>query len=106
MRAGRLRHKVSIQSATEARDAHGGVTRSWSESASVWASIEPLSGRELSEARQIAAETTHRIRLRYLSSLAPDQRIVHDSRTFEIVSIANVEERNREMVVLAKERVE
>lgn len=76
MRAGELRHRVQIQVASDSRDAHGGNVRSWSTIATVWASIEPLTGRELFEAQQIESRATVRIRLRHYPGLTGKHRIL------------------------------
>jgi SPP1 family predicted phage head-tail adaptor len=65
--------------------------------------VEPLQGRELWTAKQVVAEVTHRIRFRHLSGVVPTQRVVFGSRTFEILSVINPEERNRELELLCKE---
>ena len=46
MEAGQLRHRVTIQQATETTDGFGGVTQAWATFATVWAAVEPLTGRE------------------------------------------------------------
>ena len=46
MRAGRLRHRLVLQSKSEARDAYGGAIITWSTQDTVWGAIEPLSGNE------------------------------------------------------------
>ena len=46
MRAGRLRHRVTIQSITEAADTYGDIAGTPTNGDIVWASVEPLVGRE------------------------------------------------------------
>ena len=61
--------------------------------------IHPLTGRERAESGGILSEATHRIRMHWIAGVKPAQKIVlQDSneareRTFEIVSVLNVEER-------------
>ena len=105
MRAGALRHKIVIQEPTETQDSVGGPDATWSTFATVWASIEPLNGRELFAAQQINAEITARIRIRYLSGVIPKMRVSFGERIFEILSVINLEERNREMELMVKEDV-
>ncbi len=76
MRAGKLRHRLAIQEPVETRDDHGGITRTWSTVATVWGSIETLTGRELYEAQQVEARATVRIRIRSYSGLSPLHRLV------------------------------
>lgn len=103
--AGRLRHRIVIQSPTETINSYGEREQTWATFATVWASIEPMRGRELLEAQQINAELSVKIRIRYLASVKPKYRISWDSRTFEINSIANIEERDREIELMCTELV-
>jgi len=103
MRIGELRHRVTIQSATETQDSYGQAVLSFSTLATRWASIEQLSGREFFDASKVAAEVTHRVRIRYMTGITPKMRVVYGSRTFEIVAITNPEERNIALDLLCKE---
>ena len=104
MQAGKLRKRIEIQSAIETRDAHGGVSRTWSTDVTRWASVEPLRMRETFEGQQIDARLTHFIRLRYISGLTDRHRLKFGSRIFHIHSVKNIEERDRETQVLAMEQ--
>jgi head-tail adaptor len=46
MRAGAMRHPITIESATETHGSDGSVIQTWHTFATVWASIEPLVGKE------------------------------------------------------------
>lgn len=96
MRIGRLGHRIQIQeNQYAASDAHGNPVPTWTTIATVWADVMPLSGRELLLAQQVNATTTHSVRIRYLSTVRPDQRIVHQGRYFDINGIANDRESDR-----------
>jgi SPP1 family predicted phage head-tail adaptor len=103
MRSGRLRHQVVIQQVTESQDASGAVVESWAALATVWASIDPIAGNEFFAAKQTMAETTHRIRIRYLSGVVPKMRVLFGSRTFDITEIINFQEKNVELQLMATE---
>lgn len=103
MRIGPLRHRIALQSASDSQGEYGYVEKTFSTYATVWASVEPLSGRELLSSQQMHAETTHRIRLRYLATVVATDRISFDSRTFEIVGRINSKEVNRMLELLCKE---
>lgn len=106
MRAGRLRHTVDIQLRTTVRDAVGGEAVTWLTINAVRASIEPLSGRERLLADQVQGDVSHRIRIRYYADgLTPKHRFKLGSRVFNISSVRNVGERNREMETLCNEEV-
>jgi len=105
LQAGSMNKRVSVETITEGRDADGGITATWAADASRWASIRPLSGRELFEAQQVKSDVTHRFRIRApYSGLNPtDYRIVYSSRTFNILSILDVLENGNELVLMCKE---
>jgi len=105
MRAGRLRHRVALQSSVETND-HGSISQAWATQATVWADIRPLSGRELDIARQVNAQITHEVEMRYPSvSLTPKMRVVFDSRTFEIDSVITPNEIHKNVVARCVEAV-
>jgi SPP1 family predicted phage head-tail adaptor len=64
-RAGSLNRRVTIQSRSTGQDGAGQQLTSWSDVATVWASIEPLSGRELERAQALHSEITHQVVIRY-----------------------------------------
>jgi SPP1 family predicted phage head-tail adaptor len=106
MRAGKLRHQVSVQSATDTTDGRGSTTQSWSTVTTVWASVEPISGRELLRGDQVAADVTHRVRLRAPGlTLTPRHRLLFGSRHLAIDRVINVEERGEEYELLCHEVV-
>jgi len=106
MRAGTLRQKVLIQQNTPSRDSYGAEVEAWTDYAEVWASIEPARGREFWESQQVNAEVTGKIRIRYLEEVTPKMRVKHGSRIFEIIAVINPEERNRELQLMVKERID
>jgi SPP1 family predicted phage head-tail adaptor len=107
LHAGKIRHRVSIQSATTATDEYGGRTESWVTvtGGTLWAEIVPLRGGEFVEARQVQPEVTHVITLRYFSDITPKYSVLFGSRRFQILMVTNVEERRREMNLLCREMV-
>ncbi len=105
MRAGRLRHHVEVQQATETQDEYGGMTLVWETIEQRTASIRPMGGRELFEAQQVVATASHEVRMRYTSTITPQLRLLFGTRIFEIGQVINVDERNRELVLLCTEKV-
>lgn len=102
MQAGKLRHRITIQNATETNTS-GSLSQSWGTYATVWSAVEPLSGREYFQSQQVTAEVTTRFRIRYRSGVTPLMRISWDSRTFEIQSVIRDATNNREMVLMCRE---
>jgi len=105
VRSGIYRHKITIQQPTESVDAFGQAIKSWSTYAQPFAAVEPLRGREYFASQQFNAEITTRIRLRYLSGVTPKMRVSFDGRIYNIQSIIDVSERNRETHLMCSEGV-
>lgn len=107
MRAGRLRHRVSLQQPATTADSFGQPSLSFSEQATARASIEPLTGREFLDSQQTRSNVSHRVRIRAVdipTGFDTDWRVVFGSRTFEIEAIMDVMERNREYEIEVVER--
>lgn len=105
MRAGQLRHKVTIQQASQSLDSSRQPVNAWVKVAEVWCAVEPLSGRELMNAQQQQPDVTHRVRLRHRDDVTPKMRVLHGSRELYIESILNIDERDREQHLMCRERV-
>jgi SPP1 family predicted phage head-tail adaptor len=101
MKAGALRHRRSIE--VPVGGSSWGTTTSWSTFATVWCSIEPLSGRDFFAAQATQSEISHRIRMRYIDGVRPNMRLNHGGRYLLFVAVRNVDERNRELEIDAKE---
>lgn len=105
MRAGELRHRVTIQRKAATQNASGEEVPTWADVATVWAAIEPLQGREFLEAQREGAELTTRIRMRHTVGIAPEMRATEGSHAWDILSVVNSEERDRELVLMCREVV-
>lgn len=105
MEAGTLRHRITLRKKTVTRDTRGGEVVSRATFATVWASVEPLQGREYFAADKENAEVTHRIRLRYLKGVTSSMDVLWGTRVFDIESVLNIGERNRELHLMAVEEV-
>lgn len=105
MNAGYLRHRAWLKSPTHTSDGMGGVTTTWGTATVCWGSMEPLRGREWVESGLENSEITARWRMRYYSGITPDMRLYFGDRTFEIVSVINPAERNKELELMLKELV-
>ena len=116
MRAGRLRHRLVLQSKvanSPARDEYGGASLSWSTQATVWGSIEPLAGQELFAQQQIQSETRVRIVLRYYAGLDTTWRIKHfdasvspqTAKYYNIVEVIDRDARHQMLTLMCRQGV-
>jgi SPP1 family predicted phage head-tail adaptor len=100
-----LRHRVVIQSELASADGAGGYSLSWNFIATVWASVTPLSGREILAGQRLESRITHRIRMRYRSDITvtSSTRLSWNGRTFNIRAVINPGQRNRWLELLVEE---
>jgi SPP1 family predicted phage head-tail adaptor len=93
-----MRHRVTIEEPVRAGDEGGGADISWLAVATVWAEIQPKTGREVFESDQLGGRVTHDVRMRFRVGVVPKMRIVHSARTFDIRYVANVGERGEWLI--------
>ncbi len=70
-----------------------------------YGAILPLIGREYWSAKQINAKITGKVRIRYIPGINSKMRVKFGSRILEINAPINVEEKNKEIVLLFSEAV-
>lgn len=103
MKIGDLRHRITFQKPLKTPDDYKGHEVNWQDVVTVWASIEPLTGREYFYAHQIKNEVSHRVRIRYRRNITEEMRIKHGERILKIESIVDLKERHQFLEILAKE---
>lgn len=104
MRAGKLRHRITIQSkSTTSRGTYGEEIITWGTYKQVWAELDPPKAREFFANKQTQTEITTRIRIRYLENIDNSMRIIYDGRTFDINAIINPDEKNKELILMCNE---
>ena len=108
MRAGKLRHRIQLQAATKAQSTSGEQTLTWpttdhdANTTVAWADVRDLGGRELLQAQQANSEATIRVRLRHVAGITTAHRVVHGTRTLQIVAVIP-DGRSRSLELLCKE---
>jgi SPP1 family predicted phage head-tail adaptor len=105
MYSGKLRHKIYIEKKVVLRNEYGEEVVTYETFIEAYASIEPLSGREYFLAQQTQASVDFKITTRYREGIGPDFRIKWGERIFNIQSVLNVEEMNRQLIIYAKEQL-
>ena len=108
MRAGDLRHRVSLQRQAASKDSFGQRLLTWETMTQMQCRISPISGKEAAIAGQMRSEITHEISCRYRPEFADPKiastyRILFGNRIFNISSSVNRDERNREMTLMVVE---
>lgn len=90
-----MRERVTIEQETATPDGYGGYANTWATVATVWAKVEPLSGREQIEADKLQGVVNTRVTIRYRSDVVPGMRLVWGSRNYNIRAVISEEERDR-----------
>jgi SPP1 family predicted phage head-tail adaptor len=103
MKAGDLKHKITLQTCTPTNNSNLEAIPTYSNFATVWAAIESISGKEYWESKTVTAETVVRIRIRYIPGVLPTMRIVYGSRIFHIDAILHLHEQKREIHLMCRE---
>jgi SPP1 family predicted phage head-tail adaptor len=103
MKMAKLRHRIRIERVTETKDIDSLAIETSLTYTAVQASIKPISGREYFAAQSTQADVTHRIGLRYLSGVTPKMHVGYGTRIFDILSVINADERNRELQLMCRE---
>ena len=106
MRAGKLRHRVTIQSRTVAADTVGHPVETWATLASVSADILPMGGAEPFHSDQFDARVSHDITIRYRTDVTPNMRVVWGSKTLDVEAVMDPDGRRRSLRILALERAD
>lgn len=103
MKAGRLDQRVTIQRRTEEVDDWGQpLPSAWADHASVWAAVEPLSGREFIAAQAAMSETTARITMRWIPGIDSGMRVIHGADTYGIDTVIHLKSARRELQLMCK----
>lgn len=99
MRAGWLRHRVTIQEKVVTRDAYGEEDFTWRDLSTVWASVEPARGREflMAQTEQVLYDTL--IRMRYGTDVTPENRLVWNGQYYDVDSAVSILEKNKELEI-------
>lgn len=80
-----LTERITLQQRSASVDALGQQSTSWSDVATVWAEVLPLSARDFQAAEQTQASSTIRVHIRQRAGVAATMRIQWDGRAWDIV---------------------
>ena len=104
--AGELRHRLVLEVAAEASDGAGGVTRTWTAVASVFARVEARGRREtVADGRHVGV-VTHRVTLRRSGSVARGARFVDGARRYRVLAVEDFDPQRRFLACLCEEEQE
>lgn len=105
--AGDMRHLVTWQTATSAATSTsaGQAVKTWTSQGTHWAKVEPLSGMEIWNQRQLKATSTLKVTMRDVGPISPKDRLLFEQtgRIFNIDSVLDPEELGADLVLLVTE---
>jgi SPP1 family predicted phage head-tail adaptor len=106
MRAGDLKHRITLEIPTRVKNDLGEWVETWGLFATVWSAIEPLSGNLFYQAQQANSEAQGRIRIRYIENLNPPVRVKYGDIIYEVLSIIQPRTAKKELHLIYKERLD
>lgn len=99
--AGRLRHRIIIQSPVMDQDSDGApVVDHWAEFVKAYAAIEPLSVKEQMASQATQSKIIARIVMRYRPGMNETMRIVHNDEIYNIEGILSDPDSGLEYVTI------
>jgi SPP1 family predicted phage head-tail adaptor len=108
MQSGRLRQRVTVRNLIETQSTiTGELVRTWSTVLDgVWASVEPLQGREYFAASQFQSRIDTKVTLRYSTvNITPKMTVHNGTHVYNIETVINPELRNKELQLMCFERI-
>lgn len=103
IKIGDLRHRITFQKSNKTPDGYAGNTEIYQDVVTVWAQVDPLTGREYFYAHQIKNEVSHRVRIRYRTDVNVEMRIKYGERYLQIESMIDKGERREFLELLCLE---
>ena len=106
MDAGKLRHRITIQTLKEKKAKSGQVKGEWEDLCTVWAQAKCTNSRTADSEGVIQHECLYRFHIRWRPSLTAEMRVVWNGRIFELIGppVDWAEEKSG-LTLLARERV-
>lgn len=100
---GTLDKRVVLEAPVEISDGCGGLELSWSEVASIWASVQPIKPVVEQQAQQSTETLQHKVLIRFRTDVASGWRLRWNERLLDINSVYDPDERQRYLVCMTEE---
>jgi len=104
VRAGQKRKRITIESKTRTDDGSGGATFVWAEHHRPWAEIHDVESDSASVGGAIVGDSVKRFEIRYVAGVTTSMEVVYSGSRYNIIGIRNVDERNRELWLICREK--
>ena len=103
MRAGKLRHPITIVNPTRVTNETGGASIADVTVAQLYASVEWTSGSERSSGGQMESRLAGTFTARFHPDVAANHELLYRERRLRIRAVKNLDERDREMKIECEE---
>ncbi len=103
--AGILRHTVTISMPSPAGDAFGATSNVFVPVLTTRVSLQQITAKSMYQAGSLSTQVTHKLRMRYRPDITidPSCRVTYLTKTYRVVNVDNILERNRVMELLLLE---
>ena len=102
MKAGQLDQRVTVERLEQTQNEFGEMVQAWATLFTTWAAVEPLAGREWIAAAAAQSEVTTRVRMRFRPGLTSADRVTHEGKVLNIVSVIDYRSAHRELVLMCR----
>lgn len=102
--AGRLNKRVTLERATSTTNEYGEHVETWQPVGTVWAGIEPVSGREVELAKSFSASVSHKVTIRYQPGLDSTVRVNYGGRVFSVDAVLDEREAHEKLTLYCTEQ--
>lgn len=103
MNAGALRERVTLQAPVRTPDGAGGADVTWSDVATVWASVMALSGRERPAGERMEARRIVQVLIRYRSDVTATKRLLWQGRVLDIRTMCDIDGKRHTLMIDCEE---
>lgn len=97
--------QITFQENAPVKDSFGQEVESWqnvSDLTDIWASMRTSGGGEFYAAQKVNAETTALFKVRYLTGIDTEMRILYNGKTYQILNVNDVNEQHEFISISCK----
>lgn len=99
-----MKHRVTIQNASRSSDGQGGFTETWTDGATVYASLKQKKAWEKFQAQQTQTPVIWEVTIRYRTDVTSASRLKYGTRILWVKEVINREEGKAYLDIKAIER--
>lgn len=100
---GRFRDVLELQRRTDDQSALGGSKPTWTTYATVRGQLVQLRGRALESANIVDTRVNTSVTIHHQADVRPQDRVVHDGDTYDVIGVVNVGGRRRLLELLCEQ---